>query len=422
METITAASTATPVSPEVLDETLDRLLAQYGDLGRVLLVPPDFTRFYSCAGEITQRLYRKLSRRGSRVEIMPAAGTHAPMTQRQRERMFGTDIPEACFLQHHWQTDTVRLGEVPEEVVRNLSAGRYAEPIRVEVNRRLMSGEYDRIFSIGQVVPHEVVGMANYSKNLFVGLGGRQMINQSHMLGAVCGLETILGRTDTPVRGVFDYAQAHFLDSLPLTYLLTVVRSEGARTALHGLFIGETREPYERAAALSQALNITWEERRAEKVVAYLEPEEFVTTWVANKGIYRTRMLVADGGELLLLAPGVRGFGENPEVDALIRRYGYHGTPYLMEQYRAGAFGDAIMAAAHLIHGSSEGRFQITYAVDPAHLSQEEVEAVGFRFADVREAMRRYSPETLQDGFQTLENGEEIYFVRMPALGLWRAK
>jgi len=421
MEPLVALSETAPLPQETLDQLLDQLLAQYPDMRRVLILPPDFTRFYSCAGEITRRLYEKLSDR-CRVEIMPASGTHVPMTREQRHRMFGTEIPEECFLQHNWQTDTVRLGQVPAEVVRALSGGKFAETVDVEVNRRLLSGEYDRIFSIGQVVPHEVVGMANYSKNIFVGTGGRQMINKSHMLGAVCGLETMLGCTDTPVRGLFDYAQTHFLDSLPLTYLLTVVRSEETETSLHGLFIGDTREPYERAAALSQKLNITWVERPAKKVVAYLEPQEFVTTWVANKGIYRTRMLVADGGELLLLAPGVRGFGENPEVDALIRRHGYHGTPYLMEQYQKGAFGDAAMAAAHLIHGSSEGRFGVTYAVDPQKLSREEIESVGFSFMDIRDALRQYPPEQLRDGFQTLENGEEIYFVRMPALGLWRVK
>ena len=292
----------------------------------------------------------------------------------------------------------------------------------MEVNRIFWEGGYDLVLSIGQVVPHEVAGMANYSKNVFVGIGGRQMINKTHMLGAVCGMEKALGEDHAPVRQVFDYAQARFLKDRPVVYVLTVTTEHKGDVALRGLYIGDSRTAFERAVALSQRLNITYLDRPARKVVAYLDPLELKTTWVGNKGIYRSRMAIADGGELLLLAPGIARFGESDEIDAAIRAFGYRGRDYVLRHYRQGAFENRLMVAAHLIHGSSDGRFRITYATNPALLSKAEVEAVGFSHLDLDAALARYDPAKLQDGFQTLPDGEEIYFIRTPALGLWRLR
>ena len=277
------------------------------------------------------------------------------------------------------------------------------------------------ILSVGQVVPHEVVGMANYSKNIFVGIGGRQMINKSHMLSAICGMEKALGVIDSPARKVFDYAQEHFLSSLPLVYIQTVTKlDEQENVSLKGLYIGSSRKPFEMAAALSQELNIVHVERRAKKVVTYLDPYELKTTWVGNKGIYRTRMAVADGGELVILAPGVKAFGENPEMDQMTRTYGYKGRDYILSLFKKGVFENRIMAAAHLIQGSSDGRFTITYCTRPENLSKEEILQAGYEWRDYEEASRIYNPDTLKEGWNTLENGEEIYFVKTPALGLWK--
>ncbi|BEU87031.1 lactate racemase domain-containing protein [Selenomonas sp. TAMA-11512] len=401
-----------------MEAAVDKLLQQFPGVKKVLIVPPDFTRCFSMAGELTQILYKRLHE-SAEVDIMPAVGTHAELSAEERKKMFG-DIPADVFRHHQWQEDTVRIGEIPEEVVAKISEGLFSESIEIEVNRRFREGGYDLILSVGQVVPHEVVGMANYSKNIFVGLGGRQMINKSHMLSAICGIEQTLGVDHAPARQVFDYAQEHCLQDMPLVYLLTVTTADQAGTHLHGLFIGDSREPFDRAVALSQKRNITYLDRPAKKVVAYLDPFELKTTWVGNKGIYRSRMAIADGGELLLLAPGVHAFGENEEVDKAIRAYGYVGRDKILDYYNGNHFPNQYMVPAHLIQGSSDGRFSITYAVDPQKMSREEIEGVGFRYMDVAEAMRRYDPEVLQDGWQTMPDGEEIYFIRNPAIGLWR--
>lgn len=413
--------TGTPVvSRQQLEDQLDLLLKQWPGVKKVLVIPPDYTRCYSYAGVITQMLYQKLSPTAT-VHVMPALGTHMPMDEYEMSQFFGDVVPRENILVHHWQTDTIRLGYVPAEVCSEISNGLFPEKIDVEVNHLLFDGGYDLILSVGQVVPHEVVGMANYSKNIFVGTGGREMINKSHMLSAICGMEKALGVIDSPARKLYDYAQQHFIDGkLPLVYLQTVTTREDDEVQLRGLYIGQSRKPFELAAKLSQELNIVHVERRAKKVVTYLEPSELKTTWVGNKGIYRTRMTVADDGELLILAPGIRAFGENEEMDAMTRKYGYTGTPHILELYREGAFEGRLMSAAHLIQGSTEGRFTVTYATKPELMSKEEIESVGYQWADYNEVSKRYDPEKLHDGWNTLPDGEEIYYVGTPALGLWK--
>jgi hypothetical protein len=192
---------------------------------------------------------------------------------------------------------------------------------------------------------------------------------------------------------------------------------EEGKLVTRGLFVGDDDECFTKAAELSLQVNFRMMEREIRKAVVFLDPKEFRSTWLGNKAVYRTRMALADGGELLVLAPGVKEFGEDKTIDGLIRKYGYVGTPEVLRLTSENAdLGANLSAAAHLIHGSSEGRFRITYA--PGHLTREEVEGVNFRYADLDEMLRRYNPETLRDGWQTVE-GEEIYYISNPALGLW---
>ena len=388
-------------------------------LRHALIIPPDFTRFHSNAGFITNVYYHALCEMGCEVDILPALGTHVPVTQEEAAIMFG-DIPYEKFIPHNWRSDVMRLGEVPAEFLEEITEGLWHESVDVEINRMVMDEKYDIIISPGQVVPHEVIGMANHSKNLFVGVGGSDMINKSHMVGAVYGMERMMGKDHTPVRRIFDYGMEHFLKERPILFVLTVCTAPGGNIRTHGLFIGDTRKVLEAAIELAQEKNIDFVDTGIKKCVVYLTPDEFKSTWLGNKSVYRTRMAIADGGELLVLAPGIERFGEDPTVDELIRKYGYRGRVHTLEQFEKEENSDLranMGAAAHLIHGSSDGRFTITYAVK--NISREEIEGVGFQSADYDEMARRYNPETLQYGYNTLPDGEEIYFIPNPALGLW---
>lgn len=389
-------------------------------LKKVLLLPPDFTRMHSGAGKITAMYYEML-KNSCKVEIMPALGTHEPMSCKEWEEFFGESVPIDCMVVHNWRKDVVKIGEVPGEYVNSISEGLVKEPIDVEVNKRLLDKTYDLIISIGQVVPHEVVGMANYSKNIFVGCGGSSMISNSHMLGAFYGLERIVGRDDTPVRKVFDYAEENFIRDIPLMYVMTVTTAAAEKVSIHGLFIGRDRKLFEEAARLSSKKNITFLEKPLKKVVVYLDEREFKSTWLGNKAIYRTRMAIGDGGELIVLAPGVRKFGEDDRNDEMIRKYGYVGRKKVLELVKKNEDLQCnLSVAAHLIHGSTDGRFSVTYAA--GKLTKEEVCSAGFEYMPLQEAYKLYNPEKLMDGFNILENGEEIFYISNPALGLWADK
>ncbi len=410
-----AGSPGTELSEEDLRHGLEHAFAQLGPRRRVLAVPPDLTRLHSHAGQLTEMVWEHFGE--ALTDVLPALGTHKPMTEAEIARMFGR-VPRGLFRVHDWRHDVVTLGEVPASLVYEVSEGRLNFPWPAQVNRLLVEGGHDLILSIGQVVPHEVVGMANGVKNILIGTGGPLGINRSHFLGAVYGMERMMGRADTPVRRVLRYAAEHFTRGLPVVYVQTVIAKNAAgELAVRGLHISDDDQAFQQAAALSVQCNFQRLPREIRKAIVYLDPLEFRSTWLGNKSIYRTRMALADDAELIVLAPGVREFGEDPTIDRLIRRYGYCGTPATLEAVeRDPELAANLSAAAHLIHGSSEGRFTIRYC--PGHLTEAEIEGVQYQYGDLETYLRRYRPATLQDGWNVVD-GEEIFFVSNPGLGLW---
>jgi nickel-dependent lactate racemase len=393
-------------------------LAKLGERKRVLVVPPDQSRIHSRAGELTRHAWEYYADRLQ--AILPALGTHAAMGPEQLTRMFGA-VPQDLFRVHNWRTDVETLGEVPAEYIREQSEGKlnYAWP--AQVNRLIAHGGFDLILSIGQVVPHEVIGMANYNKNILVGTGGRDGINRSHYLGAVYGMERIMGRAENPVRNVLNYGADRFLRDLPIVYVLTVIgRTSDDRLVMRGLFVGDDAECFRRAAELSVQVNFEVLDEPIRKAVVYLDPHEFHSTWLGNKAIYRTRMALADAAELIILAPGVKSFGEDAAIDGLIRKYGYRGTPATLSAVSANAdLANDLSAAAHLIHGSSEGRFGIRWC--PGHLSQEEIESAGYEYGDLKTMLARFNPQKLREGYNRIE-GEDVFYISNPGLGLWATR
>jgi nickel-dependent lactate racemase len=402
-----------------LKEAIFSSLDKIGIKNKVLAVPPDFTRFHSQAGIITEFVYDYY--KDKLVDVLPATGTHYPLSKNEREIMFGS-IPANLFREHKWKQDLTNLGEVPSDYIKEISEGKLDFTWPAQVNNLIANGKHDLILSIGQVVPHEVIGMANYNKNIFVGAGGKGGIHKSHYLGAVYGMERIMGRADTPVRKVLNYASDNFAKHLPLVYILTVIgKDDKGKLVIKGLFIGDDYECFKLAADLSLKVNFIMLDKPLKKVVVYLDPMEFKSTWLGNKSIYRTRMAIADDGELVVLAPGLSTFGEDKEIDSLIRKYGYKTTPEILNYVKTyDDIKNNLAAAAHLIHGSSENRFKITYC--PGNLTKEEIEGVNFKYASLNEMTKKYNPKKLFDGFNKMSDGEEIFYISNPALGLWAYK
>lgn len=411
-------SVDTDLSAAQLKELLVESLAKLGARKNVLAVPPDQSREHSRAGDLTRYTCEHY---GDKLKaVLPAVGTHTPMRPDQIAHMFG-NMPQELFRTHNWRTDVETLGELPASFIHEQSEGKLNYTWPAQVNRLISQGGFDLILSIGQVVPHEVIGMANHSKNILIGTGGRQGINRSHYLGAVYGMERIMGRAENPVRNVLNRASQEFLRQIPIVYVQTVVgRGKDGGLAVRGLFIGDDLECFLKASELSLKVNFEMLDKPIKKAVVYLDPKEFHSTWIGNKAVYRTRMALADGAELIILGPGVHEFGEDKGIDAMIRKYGYHGTPATLKAVSENAdLAADLSAAAHLIHGSSEGRFRIVWC--PAELSREEIEGVGFEYGELQAMTKKYNPEKLRHGWNQV-NGEEIFFVANPGLGLWAVR
>jgi nickel-dependent lactate racemase len=414
-----SGSENTVIGPNDLEYGVFSALVKLGPRKKVLAVPPDCTRFHSRAGDITTLIYNYY--RENLKDILPALGTHSPMTEKEISDMY-KGVPKELFRVHDWRNDIVTAGTVPAEFVNEITEGRLNYSWPAQLNRLVMNGGHDLILSIGQVVPHEVAGMANYNKNLFVGTGGPEGINKSHFIGAVYGMERMMGKADTPVRRLLNYASRNFITHLPVVYVQTVIgRDESGKLVIRGLFIGDDEEVFRLASGLSLKVNFTVLDNPLKKTVVYLDPAEFKSTWLGNKSIYRTRMAMADKGELIILAPGLKEFGEDKEIDRLIRKYGYRGTPATLKAVDENPeLTNNLSAAAHLIHGSSEGRFSITYC--PGYLTRNEIESVNFRYSDLKTMMKKYDPAKLHEGMNKLSGGEEIYYISNPAVGLWASK
>ncbi|WP_372648879.1 lactate racemase domain-containing protein [Draconibacterium sp.] len=413
-------STETALSAKDLKNGLFEAFEKMGAKQKVLAIPPDYTRLPSRAGELTEFAWEYFGER--LTDVLPALGTHTPMTMEQISHMFGK-MPTELIRDHDWRNDVVTLGTVPAEFVKEVSEGAVDYSWPAQVNKILVEGNYDLILSIGQVVPHEVVGMANYNKNIFVGTGGAEGINKSHYIGAAYGMERMMGRADTPVRKIFNYASEKFSNHMPIVYVQTVVGlNNDGKLQTYGLFIGDDFEVFDKAAKLSLEVNFEMVDKPIAKAVVWLDPTEFKSTWLGNKSIYRTRMALADGAELIVLAPALKEFGEDPKIDELIRKYGYFGTPHTLKLVAENEdLQNNLGAAAHLIHGSSEGRFNITYCPGKGkeNITQQEIESVGFKYGDYDEVTAKYNPKKLKDGFNTMPDGEEIFYISNPAIGLW---
>jgi nickel-dependent lactate racemase len=397
-------------------EAVQAAVQAAGQPSRVLVIPPDHTRHDSRAGDLTRIAHQILGDRLS--DVMPALGTHRPMNEAELQMMFG-NLPRDLIRIHDWQNDVVTLGQVDADFVNETTEGIYQAPWSAQVNRLLVEGKHDLILSLGQVVPHEVIGMANYNKNIFIGTGGHKGINESHYLSALYGMERIMGRCDTPLRRILNEAHDRFCQNLPLMFILTVIEAlTDGKKIVRGLYVGDSHEVFFRAGQLAAQVNRSIVEKAPKTVVVTMNPAKYKRTWLANKAIYRTRMLVAPGGKLVIIAPGVEGFGESSTVDQLIRKYGYRNTPQVLRWVaQHPELQQNLGTAAHLIHGSTEENFQVVYA--PGKLSRDEVEQVGYQWADHQKLMRQYQCSSLDNGWHTTRDGEEFYFIGDPGLGLW---
>ena len=277
-----------------------------------------------------------------------------------------------------------------------VTVGRYAEPIPVAVDAELFDG-WDLVISIGQVVPHEVIGMANFTKNVVIGLGGAPTIHRSHFVGAVAGMEQIMGRTTSAVRDVVDAAFDRFVEPLvPVLWVLTVVEDVGAvdgaarpvrRRRRHDASGGAA---FRAAADLARRTNIDIVDEPLDRVACWLDPVEMRSTWLGNKAVYRTRMAIADGGELIVLAPGVDALRRGPgdrHADPPPRLPGHAGDPRRRRATIPNWPPTSVPRPTSCTAAPRAGSGSSGAPTRPRALTRDEVEAVGYEWRPLRDEL-----------------------------------
>lgn len=312
-------------------QAIDRAAAGNWTGRRVLVIVPDATRT-APVGMAFRALFDRVGTEAAAFDVMIALGTHPPMSEdaiRARLEMTPEErtgrYSKVRFLNHAWDdpAQLASLGTIPSAEIDALTEGRFAMDVPVTVNRAVF--DYDRLFIIGPVFPHEVVGFSGGNKYLFPGISGPEVLNFFHWLGAVITNPKIIGNKWTPVRKVVDRAAA--LVPTPRTAICMVVAPSGG---LEGVFAGQTEAAWSQAADLSAKVHVTLKERPFHTVLS-CAPPMYDEVWVGGKCMYKLEPVVADGGELIIYGPHIRDISRTH--DASIRRIGYHTRDYFLAQW-----------------------------------------------------------------------------------------
>ena len=358
---------------------------------RVLAVIPDKTR-----DDNTDLLFpaaaKFLKQQGvACFDALVAQGTHPPMTESQKEQKIGC-APGSFgnVFDHDWDKpeELSLLGELPEVLVSRLTDGLITNSVPVTINKLLAHGVYDIILVFGATVPHEVAGFAGGAKYFFPGVAGPELTHNTHWLGALAGIENIIGNVETPTRSLIE-AAAGLLPQEIISLNSVVAREEDGRLRSYALFAGDIREAFRSAAAVSSQVHIKYTGRKYRRVVALLDPH-YDELWVGGKASYKLGAIIEDGGELIIYAPHLTKISETH--GALIEKYGYAPLESVRDMLGVSQeLRENLCIAAHLAHVAYAGRiddegkvvprYQITMA---SGIEEETCRRVNLGFLDYR--------------------------------------
>ncbi len=297
---------------------------------KVLLVVPDATR--TCPlGLLFEGLFGQIGATTAHFDVMIALGTHQPMSEAAICERLEISLEErkgkyasVRFFNHEWDNDAAlrKIGDLTLDDTRALTDGLFEMAVPVKVNARIF--EYDQLIICGPVFPHEVVGFSGGNKYLFPGIGGPEVLNFFHWLGAVVTNPMIIGNKWTPVRKVVD--RIGQMVTVPKLCLCMVVD----HAQLAGLFIGSPESAWDEASELSKQLHITYKAHPFHTVLS-CAPPMYDELWVGGKCMYKLEPVVADGGELIIYAPHIHEISVTH--GELIRKIGYHCRDYFLKQW-----------------------------------------------------------------------------------------
>jgi nickel-dependent lactate racemase len=295
---------------------------------RVLVLTPDATR--TCPLPMMVRSVQEvIGKRSARLDFMVALGTHTPLARKHILDLYGIDGCEKMFsgsdfFNHEWgrPESFAQIGTFSQKEVEALSEGRLSEEVPIVINGKIL--EYDLILIVGPVFPHEVVGYSGGAKYLFPGISGGDFLHFFHWLGAVITCKKIIGIKDTPVRRAIDKA----MNKVPVhVHCLAMVVNPGAQ--LCGLYVGEVREAWSKAADLSSRVHVVTK-KKPFKVVLGRAPVMYDEIWTAGKVMYKLEQVVADQGTLIIYGPHIQEISRTWGKD--IEKIGYHTRDYFLAQ------------------------------------------------------------------------------------------
>ncbi|PYS69780.1 MAG: hypothetical protein DMF69_15905 [Acidobacteria bacterium] len=411
-------SSESELDPTTLAKIVEQALEVVAPGERVLAIVPDRTR-----DDNTDLLFpvatRILTERDVRsFDVLVAQGTHPPMSQEQKLSKLGLNDFAGSLFDHRWDIpdELITLGELSGERVGELTGGLISEPVSVSLNKLLAPGVYDRVLIFGATVPHEVAGFAGGAKYFFPGVAGPELTHTTHWLGALAGIENIIGQVETPTRHMIE-AAADFVPAKIISLNTVVSRNDEGRLITYGLFAGEVREAFRRAAEVSRLVHIRYTGRKYQRVVAVLDPH-YDEMWVGGKASYKLGAVIDDGGELIIYAPRLTKLSETH--GALIEKYGYAPLESVRDMLGVSQeLRENLCIAAHLAHVSYAGRhdengqivprYRITMAsgLDEATCKRVNLGYLDYRSFDLE--IFRNDPDTL-----IVENaGRDLYKVEV---------
>ncbi len=358
----------TLVSPNEILEIVARTCPASNYSGKkILLVVPDATR--SCPlGLVFKAVHEQLAPVTAALDVMVALGTHPPMTEEAICERLEITLAErrshyarVQLLNHEWDNPNAlqSLGHIPAADISALTEGLFAMDVEVKINKRIF--QYDQIIIIGPVFPHEVVGFSGGNKYLFPGIGGPEILNFFHWLGAVVTNPMIIGNKWTPVRKVVDRAGA-MVTVDKLCFCMVVEKGE-----LAGLTSGTPESAWDEASELSRQLHILYKDAPFHTILS-CAPKMYDELWVGGKCMYKLEPVLADGGELIIYAPHIH------EVSVvhgkLIEEIGYHCRDYFLanwEQFKDKPWGvlahsTHVRGIGKMINGVEHCRAKVTLA------------------------------------------------------------
>ncbi len=315
---------------EIRDLTTEALAEMDLNNKRVLIIIPDSTRTAPIP-HMFQLFYDCLHHQVAALDYLIALGTHPLMSEEAINKLVGITPSERKgkyaainIFNHRWDKPQtfVNLGQITAAEVAEITGGLLKQAVEVRLNKIVF--DYEQIILCGPTYPHEVVGFSGGNKYFFPGIGGKEVIDFSHWLGAVITSYEMIGTQYTPVRRLIDKA-ASFIDKTKLCFSMVVKGQD-----LAGLYISTPEEAYQAAADLSAKIHIQWVDKPYQRVLAVMPPM-YDDIWTAAKGMYKTEPAIADGGEVIIYAPHIDEFSYTHGQD--LETIGYHTRDYFLKQW-----------------------------------------------------------------------------------------